>query len=130
MKRSVCTALSVLLLLAMLCASLAGCKKETPKNPDPGTAATETDTGDGGLDAVDYGGAKLKFLTYKEGDSIATANELDGDFNGGPVEKGVYTRNSVLEEIQCNLHAHGYARKRFQNRGAGRNAFQRRVGGY
>ena len=98
MKRSVCTALSVLLLLAMLCASLAGCKKETPKNPAPGTAATETDTGDGGLDAVDYGGAKLKFLTYKEGDSIATANELDGDFNGGPVEKGVYTRNSVLEE--------------------------------
>lgn len=95
MKRVLSIFLLITLAIGAICPALVSCSKkkgeETPVTT-PRAESTEYD----GLEAVDYGGKEIRFLTYSEGDNISTIDELEGDIAGDPVERGVYERNIAM----------------------------------
>ena len=99
MKRILSLFLLASLLLGVLGTTLVSCAKGEEES-DETTVNTVVAEGEyNGLDAVDYGGKQVNFLTYEEGSGgLTTRNEIEGDVEGDPVQRAVYERNSIMQE--------------------------------
>lgn len=94
MKKLCC----LFLVVVMLSSVFVGCSNKEEGDDDT-TVTTAAPTEEyNGLEARDYGGKELVFLTYSMTDLISSQNDLVGDITGGPVERGVYQRNVTVEE--------------------------------
>ena len=98
MKRILSLFLLAALLLGTLGTTLVSCAKDTEESKD--TVNTVVAEGEyNGLDAVDYGGKQVNFLTYEEGSGgLTTKNEIEGDAAGDPVQRAVYERNTIMQD--------------------------------
>ncbi|MBQ8817380.1 MAG: hypothetical protein IJZ83_02290 [Clostridia bacterium] len=91
--------ISLLLVIVMLSFALVGCKQDNEGDDGAGTVSTGADTGGyNGLEARDYEGKELVFLTYSQGVTVSSQNDLWGDINGGPVERGIFERNQIIQD--------------------------------
>ena len=96
--------ISMLLLASTLLASCGGTGSGTESTADApgetsGTTDTETEKLTSGLEAVDYGGEEINFLTYKNSDYQNSQMDILAEtLNGEHVNDAVYNRNKTLEE--------------------------------
>lgn len=96
--------ISILLLASTLLASCGGTGSGTESTADApgetsGTTDTETEKLTSGLEAVDYGGEEVNFLTYKNSDYQNSQMDILAEtLNGEHVNDAVYNRNKTLEE--------------------------------
>lgn len=96
--------ISILLLASTLLASCGGTGSGTESTADApgetsGTTDTETEKLTSGLEAVDYGGEEINFLTYKNSDYQNSQMDILAEtLNGEHVNDAVYNRNKLLED--------------------------------
>lgn len=96
--------ISMLLLASTLLASCGGTGSGTESTADApgetsGTTDTETEKLTSGLEAVDYSGEEINFLTYKNSDYQNSQMDILAEtLNGEHVNDAVYNRNKTLEE--------------------------------
>lgn len=94
----------MLLLASTLLASCGGTGSGTESTADApgetsGTTDTETEKLTSGLEAVDYGGEEINFLTYKNSEYQNSQMDILAEtLNGEHVNDAVYNRNKTLEE--------------------------------
>ncbi len=75
-----------------------GCNGDKADDTNDTVDTTQETEAYNGLEARDYGGKELVFLTYSQGEVVSSQNDLWGDVNGGPVERGVFERNAIVQD--------------------------------
>ncbi len=101
MKKNISMLLLTVLLLSTLCPTLVACKKGEETKGENGTTGTIVSEDEyNGLEAVDYDGKQINFLTFALSDNklLKTANDISGDSTGDPVQRAVYERNVTMQE--------------------------------
>ncbi|MBO7310052.1 MAG: hypothetical protein J6U86_01520 [Clostridia bacterium] len=96
MKKILSLLLLVVLLLGVLCPTLVSCEEEEETT----VSTVEVEGEYNGLEARDFGGRKITFLTYYEpyNEAINTMNEVVGEVEGDPVQRAVYERNVIMQD--------------------------------
>ncbi len=97
MKRALSFSLALTMLTVTACGGGSAAVETTTAAPDTTTAPAETTVPE--LEAVDYGGEEIVFLTYKNSDYQNSymdirAEEINGDY----INDAVFNRNKLLEE--------------------------------